>query len=134
VLAEALAAQPVADAPEPPMAEVRSGSADAYWRALAPRTGYLTVLVQSDNDGPVEVAIGAGPDSRGIQVVIDSARGGAAVLRIVDGVLDDFLLTGGNSFLGSSVTPSVSVDGGAVSGTHGQDLARIGGELRTLVP
>ena len=134
VLAEALAAHPAADAPEPPVAGVRSGSADAYWRALAPRTGYLTVLVQSDNDGPVEVAIGAGPDSRGIQVVIDSARGGAAVLRIVDGVLDDFLLTGGNSFLGSSVTPSVSVDGGAVSGTHGQDLARIGGELRTLVP
>jgi len=133
VLAEALAAAPET-APAEPAVRVLRGSADAYWRTLGPRTGYLTVLLQSDNEGPVAVEIATGAGSRGIEVGIESARGGAAVLRIVDGVLDDFLLTGGNSFLGSSVTPSVSVDGGEVRGTHGQDLARIGGEQRTLVP
>jgi beta-galactosidase len=113
---------------------VVSGSADAYWRAVAPATGYLTLLVQSDNEGPVNVEIGTGDGGRGIRVAVDSARGGAAVLRIVDGVLDDFLVTGANAFLGSSVTPSVGVDGGEVRGSLGQDLARIGGETRTLLP
>ncbi len=133
LLAEALAAQP-GDAPAAAQVRVVSGSADAYWRAVAPATGYLTLLVQSDNEGPVNVEIGAGDGGRGIRVAVDSARGGAAVLRIVDGVLDDFLVTGANAFLGSSVTPSVGVDGGEVRGSLGQDLARIGGETRTLLP
>jgi len=136
VLAQALAGQtPAAGGPAAGAVRVHRGSADAYWRTTAasggPVTGYLTLLVQSDNEGTVEVAIGDGP---GVRVTVDSARGGAAVLRLVDGVLDDFLLTGANTFLGSSVTPSVTVGGVTVHGEPGLDLARIGGELRTLAP
>ncbi|QMU77536.1 hypothetical protein GXW83_19395 [Streptacidiphilus sp. PB12-B1b] len=138
LLADALAARPAAAGTDSavddaPAVRVVGGSADAYWRAAPSGTGYLTVLVQSDHDGPVRVEIaGAGAfDGRGLAVTVDSARGGAAVLRLVDGALDDFLVTGANAFLGSAVTPAVTVGGVRVQGEYGRDLARIGGELRT---
>jgi beta-galactosidase len=133
LLADALAGQPAAGAPTPPAVRVTSGRADAYWRTADSGAGYLTVLVQSDNEGPVAVEI-AGAGDAGLSVAVESARGGAAVLRIVDGGLDDFLLTGGNAYLGSAVVPSVTVAGATVRGGHGQDLARIRGELRLLTP
>ncbi|MBC3839878.1 hypothetical protein GXW82_05630 [Streptacidiphilus sp. 4-A2] len=137
VLAEALAGQ--SDAPSAPSApsagavRALSGSADAYWRGPAPGSGYLTLLVQSDNQGPVRLEL-AGADGRSIPVTVESARGGAAVLRFADGRLDDFLLTGANSFLGSAVTPALRVGDDQVRGAHGLDLARIRGELRTPAP
>lgn len=107
---------------------VRSGSADAYWRATADgRTGYLTVLVQSDNEGPVTVTLELPEGTRTAEV--HAARGGAALLRISAGALDDFLVTGVNTFLDSAVTPVVTVDGRGHRGTAPADLARIGGRI-----
>ena len=139
VLAEALAAAgsaagsaaepaPVAAAPT-----VVSGHADAYWRTTTPDTGYLTVLVQSDSEGPVTVAVPFGADRVGT-VTLESARGGAALVRIVAGELDDFLLTGLNSFLSSAVTPSIALGDSSVRADGPSDLARVLGELRTLRP
>ena len=135
LLAVALAGQPArAGAGSTSVVRVTNGSADAYWRTAYPGTGYLTVLVQSDNDGPVDIEIDTAGRSGVVRVAVDCARGGAAVLRIADGGLDDFLLTGANEFLGSAVTPSVSVDGASVRGAHGLDLARLRGELRSVAP
>jgi beta-galactosidase len=135
VLAEALAGTgagptdgPLLDGPQ-----VVTGNADAYWRTVAGSedTGYLTVLIQSDNEGPVTVhlPLGAG---RSAEVTVQGAKGGAGILRIVSGELGDFLLTGLNSFLGSAVVPMVAVDGEKVLGQVPADLARVGGSLRVL--
>jgi beta-galactosidase len=133
VLADALAAVP-ADGPAPAataMPRVTTGQADAYWRTVGPDTGHLTVLVQSDNEGPVavELPLGAG---RTATVRVDAAKGGAAVIRIAAGELDDFLVTGLNSFLSSAVVPSVSLDGVTVGADTASDFARVNGETRTL--
>jgi beta-galactosidase len=140
VLAEALAGPgrtavasvdgPLFDGPQ-----VVTGSADAYWRTVAGAadSGYLTVLIQSDNEGPVTVHLPLG-GGRSAEVTVQGAKGGAAVLRIVSGELGDFLLTGLNAFLSSAVTPSVAVDGRAVHGEGPCDLARIGGVRRVLTP
>ena len=116
---------------------VTSGHADAYWRTVGPAdsdSGYLTVLIQSDNEGPVAVSLplGAGTASEATEVTIVGAKGGAALLRIVDGALDDFLLTGLNAFLSSAVTPAVAVGDGSARADGPCDLARVGGELRSL--
>ncbi|MCZ4098716.1 hypothetical protein C8250_034330 [Streptomyces sp. So13.3] len=110
---------------------ISTGSADAYWRTVSPDTGHLTVLVQSDNEGPVTVdlPLGAG---RTATVRIDAARGGAAVIRIAAGELDDFLVIGLNPFLDSAVAPSVSLDGITVDAAGACDFARVNGETRTL--
>ncbi|MFC1419500.1 beta-galactosidase [Streptacidiphilus cavernicola] len=140
VLAEALAAVAGAPAADNPSAEaaagaptVLSGHADAYWRTVGPDTGYLTVLVQSDSEGPVTVALPLGGDRVGT-VTLEGAKGGAALLRVVAGELDDFLLTGLNSYLASAVTPSVALGGAVVRAEGPADLARVAGELRTLRP
>ncbi|MEY9842643.1 beta-galactosidase [Streptacidiphilus sp. EB103A] len=138
VLAEALAAPgrsaaAPADGPLFDGPQVVTGSADAYWRTVAGAadTGYLTVLIQSDNEGPVTVSLPLG-GGRTAEVTVEGAKGGAAVLRIVAGGLGDFLLTGLNSFLSSAVVPMVAVDGEKVVGQVPADLARVGGSLRVL--
>jgi beta-galactosidase len=133
ILAEALAA-PAAAVPEVTgTPTVLSGHADAYWRSVAPDTGYLTVLVQSDSEGPVTVSVPLGGD-RVATVTVESAQGGAALIRVVAGRLDDFLLTGLNSFLSSAVTPSVTLGDETVRAEGPSDLARVKGALRTLRP
>ncbi|MEY9968220.1 beta-galactosidase [Streptacidiphilus sp. MAP12-16] len=137
LLADALrAAAPAEAAVDPGPVRVLTGHADAYWRTVGPGpdstsdSGYLTVLVQSDNEGPVTIALSLG--ERAATVTVESAQGGAAVLRIADGELDDFLVTGLNAYLASAVTPAVTLDGHAVRADVPSDLARVRGVLRTL--
>ena len=113
--------------------QVVTGSADAYWRTVAGAadTGYLTVLIQSDNEGPVTVHLPLG-GGRSAEVTVQGAKGGAAVLRIASGRLGDFLLTGLNPFLSSAVVPMVALDGEKVVGQVPADLARVRGGLRVL--
>ncbi|GAA4069295.1 beta-galactosidase [Nonomuraea soli] len=118
VLADALGTQ-VPALPEPP-ARVVAGSADVYVRRHPDRdVAYLTVLVQDDNAGTVRVQYG----TRSLEVV--AARGGAAVIRIVGGRLDDLLVKGVNGYLGSSVAASVSLDGQTVGLEEPGDLYRL---------
>ncbi|MEZ0088865.1 beta-galactosidase [Streptacidiphilus sp. EB129] len=153
LLADALAQQARQECTLASPVRVTAGSADAYWRSAGPDSGYLTVLVQSDNEGPVAVELDLG--SRSARVTLTVAAGGAALLRILAGTLDDFLLTGLNAYLASAVTPSVgfalttdtdtavdAADTAAVADVAARtvraegpaDLARIGGILRTLTP
>ncbi|MFC1434475.1 beta-galactosidase [Streptacidiphilus sp. N1-3] len=131
VLAEALAAGPVPAPARVLTPTVVSGHADAYWRSVSPDTGYLTVLVQSDNEGPVTVSVPLGGEQVATVTVV-SAKGGAALVRIVGGELDDFLVTGLNSYLDSAVTPVVGLGEESVRADGASDLARVKGELRTL--
>ncbi|MEU4327559.1 hypothetical protein [Nonomuraea dietziae] len=75
------------------------GRADAYLRVHpSKKVGYVTVLAHSDNDEPIEVELGDAT----LEVV--TCRGGAALIRLVEGKLDDHLVKGRNAFLGSAVS------------------------------
>lgn len=138
VLADALGrtastpAAPQADAEAEAEAEaeavrVTRGRADAFLRVHPVRdVRYLTVLVDSENEGPVrvETAYGAFETS--------CARGGAAVVRLAGGVPDDFVVKGLNSFLDSAVPARISAGGREERADLPADLARIGGRIRSL--
>lgn len=101
-----------------PRARVVSGEADVFIRTHPGRdVAYLTVLVMDGNDGPVRISF----DGHDLEVV--AARGGAAVIRVVAGVLDDVLVKGVNGFLDSAVTASVRLDDQTISAPG--DLFRV---------
>ncbi|MFC5800135.1 beta-galactosidase [Streptomyces formicae] len=133
-LAEALVEPaPVPDTPRS-VAEVRvvRGRADAFLRVHPDRpVGYLTVLTQSDNEGPVVLELSYGTATHTVEVT--TAAGGAAVLRITDGsTLDDFLVKGVNTFLDSTVPAACALDGQSHQAVAPADLVRIRGVLRTV--
>lgn len=101
------------------------GKADAYLRTLGD-VAYLTVLVAADNDGPVRV------DTVHGQVEVVTCKGGAAVIRLVNGEADDFIVKGLNAFLDSAVPAAITVAGTTTTATHPADLARIANTLTTL--
>jgi beta-galactosidase len=110
-----------------PAARVVSGHADAFLRTHPSRdVQYLTVLVQSDNDGPVRVETPHGV------VELVSAQGGAAVVRLAGGALDDFVVKGLNGFLDSAVPARVSMNDVESQADRPADLARVGGTVRLL--
>ncbi|WP_433256157.1 beta-galactosidase [Streptosporangium sp. CA-135522] len=125
-LAEALAR--AAATPAAPAAEavrVTRGSADAFVRVHPGHdVRYLTILVQSDNEGPVRVETPHGV------VETTCARGGAVVVRLAGGELDDFVVKGLNGFLDSAVPASITVGDRDVRADRPADLARIGGKVR----
>lgn len=84
-----------------PTVVVTRGDADAYWRAHA-SVAYLIVLVQDSNTGPITVSTPLG------DVELVCARGGAAVVRLVDGYLDDVVIKGTNAHLDSYETASIT--------------------------
>ncbi|MEU0565341.1 beta-galactosidase [Nonomuraea sp. NPDC005983] len=99
---------------------VLAGDADAFLRSHPERdVHYLTVLVQDGNDGPVTVRTPLGA------VEVTAARGGAALLRLTGGGLDDLIVTGGNAFLDSAVTVRVRFAGQSVDAEQPGDLVRI---------
>jgi beta-galactosidase len=123
VLAEAYE-RAVLDLPEP-RAKVVDGHADVFLRTHPERdVSYLTVLTMSDHEGAVLVEL----DGRPIELI--TARGGAAVVRLAGGELDDFLVKGVNGYLDSAVPAGVKVGGEILIADHPADLDRIGGEFR----
>ncbi|MBB3726971.1 beta-galactosidase [Nonomuraea dietziae] len=105
--------------PEPAIRVVR-GRADAYLRVHPSREiGYVTVLAHSDNDEPIEVELGDAT----LEVV--TCRGGAALIRLVEGKLDDHLVKGRNAFLGSAVRAAVSLGGRRSETDEPADLFRV---------
>ncbi|WP_214111042.1 beta-galactosidase [Acrocarpospora catenulata] len=128
ILAEALAGVDRADFAAPASrVKVVDGHADAYLRTHPDQDiSYLTVLTQSDHEGAVLVEL----DGRPIELI--TARGGAAVVRLVAGELDDFLVKGVNGYLDSAVPAGVKVGGEILIADHPADLDRIGGEFRVF--
>ncbi|MEO3862699.1 beta-galactosidase [Acrocarpospora sp. B8E8] len=123
ILAEALTGASC-DLPEPRV-RVVDGHADAFLRTHPERdVTYLTVLTMSDHEGAVLVEL----DGRPIELI--TARGGAAIVRLVGGELDDFLVKGVNGFLDSAVPAGVKVGAEILIADHPADLDRIGGEFR----
>ncbi|MBO3748405.1 beta-galactosidase [Streptosporangiaceae bacterium NEAU-GS5] len=113
-----VAAAPAAGAFEAP---VVYGSADAYIRIHPERdVQYVTVLVQDGNDGPVGVRTPYG------EIEVVCAKGGAAVIRIVGGLLDDVVVKGVNGYLNSAEVPRVSLGGTTFAGQAPGDLVLIG--------
>ncbi|MFI6321910.1 beta-galactosidase [Nonomuraea sp. NPDC050556] len=113
--------------PSPKTLRVVYGKADAFLRTTGGnRTAYLTVLAAADNDGPVRVETPLG------EVEVVTCRGGGAVIRIVDGVADDFIVKGVNIFLDSAVAASITVAGTTTAADHPADLTRLAGKLTTL--
>ncbi|GII58630.1 hypothetical protein Pth03_70190 [Planotetraspora thailandica] len=109
--------------------KVVRGEADAYLRVHPDRdVSYLTVLVSAGNEGSMAIQTPYG------LVEVVTARGGAAVVRIAGGRIDDFVVKGVNAFLDSAVRAGVSLDGTAAVTPEGKaaDLARIGGTVRRL--
>ncbi|WP_027346237.1 beta-galactosidase [Hamadaea tsunoensis] len=104
-----------------PGARVVAGHADVYRRTGEGGVAYLTVLAQSDNDGPVRIAV------EGEELAFTLARGGAAIVRLVDGALDDVIVKGTNSFLDSAEVAAVTHRGTMISATGPGDLVIIGG-------
>ncbi|NUW34334.1 beta-galactosidase [Nonomuraea sp. SMC257] len=126
VLAAALPPGPP-PAPAPPRARVVAGAADVFLRTHPERdVAHLTVLVRDGNEGPVRIDL----DGRELEVV--AARGGAAVIRLEAGELDDALVKGVNRYLGSEVAASVRLGGRAHAATAPADLYRVGGTLRRI--
>lgn len=122
VLADALPSEPAAAESR---VRVTHGHADAYLRVHPDRdVAYLTVLTQSDHEGAVCLEL----DGRTIELI--TAKGGAALLRLVDGRLDDFLVKGINTYLDSAVPAGVK-DGDRIHiADHPADLDRVGGRFR----
>ncbi|GAA3131367.1 hypothetical protein GCM10010466_22420 [Planomonospora alba] len=128
ILADALGAapSPAADGPAPRGARVVEGDADVFLRVHPERdVAYLTVLAMSGHEGPVRIDL----DGREVEVV--TARGGAAVLRLVAGALDDFLVKGVNGHLGSAVAAGARAGGVRHTAEAPADLSRIGGAVIT---
>ncbi|MFI6599861.1 beta-galactosidase [Nonomuraea sp. NPDC050536] len=100
-----------------PTVVVTRGHADAYWRAhpSAP-VAYLTVLVQDSNTGPITVSTPLG------DVELVCARGGAAVVRLVNGYLDDVIVKGTNAHLDSFETASITFANERLTSTGPADL------------
>ncbi|GAA4572417.1 hypothetical protein GCM10023193_63710 [Planotetraspora kaengkrachanensis] len=110
-----------------PAARVVSGHADVFLRVHPSRdVQYLTVLVQSDNDGPVRVRTPHGV------LEVAGARGGAAVVRLAGGVLDDFVVKGLNGFLDSAVAARIALNDVESQADRPADLGRVGGAVRLL--
>ncbi|GII59863.1 hypothetical protein Pth03_82520 [Planotetraspora thailandica] len=129
VLADALRSRSSDEAAEPDGGPVRvvSGHADAFLRKHPKRdVQYLTVLVQNDNDAPVRV------ETPHVSVELVSARGGAAVVRLAGGKLDDFVVKGLNGFLSSAVPASITVGDAGLTADRPADLARVHGVVRQL--
>ncbi|WP_406316457.1 beta-galactosidase [Streptosporangium sp. NBC_01639] len=106
---------------------VTRGEADAFLRVHPGRdVQYLTILVQSGNDGPVRVETPYGV------VETAGARGGAAVVRLAGGELDDFVVKGLNGFLDSAVPAWIAVGDREVRADLPADLARVGGKVRRI--
>lgn len=111
-----------------------SGRADVYLRTHPGRdVSYLVVLVASDN-GQVPVQLRVDDGRRVLDVAVNAADGGAAVLRVLDGRLDACLVKGVNGYLGSTVRPSCAVGADLVLSDRPGDLGRIAGTLRILGP
>ncbi|GGK45461.1 hypothetical protein Ppa06_01240 [Planomonospora parontospora subsp. parontospora] len=105
---------------------VVEGDADAFLRVHPDRdVAYLTVLAMSGHEGPVRIDL----DGRETEVV--TARGGAAVLRLVAGALDDFLVKGVNGHLDSAVAAAVRTGGAVYAAEEPADLVRIEGPVIT---
>ncbi|MFJ2031991.1 beta-galactosidase [Streptosporangium sp. NPDC087985] len=128
VLAEALG-RPVSTAlvPGPEAVRVTCGEADAFLRVHPGRdVQYLTILVHGKNEGPIRV------ETAHAVFETECARGGAAVVRLAEGVLDDFVVKGLNGFLDSAVPAWIAVGDQEVKAAQAADLARVGGAIRLL--
>ncbi|MFG1708916.1 beta-galactosidase [Nonomuraea sp. M3C6] len=111
-------------APPPDSAEspILYGDADVFLRSHPGRdVHYLTVLVQTGNEGPIGVRTPYGT----VEVV--AAEGGAAVLRLAGGELGDLVVKGINAYLSCAVEASVRLNGVRVGASGPGDLIRIGG-------
>ncbi|HEU4424658.1 MAG TPA: beta-galactosidase [Pilimelia sp.] len=114
--------------------ELVDGSADLYLR-VHPHNEvcYLTVLVDSRNgDMPIRFTLHDGDTVRAGELT--AAAGGAAILRIVAGRLDDFLVKGVNAYLGSFLPASCAFAGRMFHADEPADLARAGHAVRALRP
>lgn len=98
----------------PPVARVVEGAADVYLRRCAGGVDHLAVLANADGGGTVRIKIGTSHS-----VTLDLCAGGAALVRLADGVVSDALVTGHNGHLGSSVTPSVTAGGVRLTAPYG---------------
>ncbi|MFI6816431.1 beta-galactosidase [Nonomuraea sp. NPDC050328] len=117
LLADALAGSSAGSSSgESPVRVVR-GVADAYLR-VHPKLDvrYLTVLAADSHEGVVEVET---PDGT---VSLVTCRGGAAIIRLAGGRLDDVLVKGTNAFLGSAVEASVTYGRDTRTAGHPADL------------
>ncbi|MGP4097632.1 beta-galactosidase [Nonomuraea sp. KM90] len=118
----ALLAPSPAPPPEAGEGLVLYGEADAFLRSHPGRdVHYLTVLVQTGNEGPIGLRTPYGT----VEVV--AAEGGGAVLRLAGGRLGDMVVKGLNAYLDCAVEASVRLNGVRVGATGPGDLVRIGG-------
>ncbi|MEV4165571.1 hypothetical protein [Nonomuraea dietziae] len=115
------------------MRRARKKSFQAFMNVSMPRTvaaglasgstakevGFVTVLVNSDNDEPIEAELG----DTTLEVV--TCRGGAALIRLVEGKLDDHLVKGRNAFLSSAVRAAVSLGGRRSETDEPADVFRV---------
>ncbi|WP_327585593.1 beta-galactosidase [Nonomuraea sp. NBC_00507] len=126
ILADALRRTAPADLSAEDGVTVLSGVADAYLRIHPDHdVCYVTVLVQNDSDPLIELELRHRGRTHQIEIV--AARGGAAVLRVVAGRLDDHLVKATNSHLGSAVSASIRFDGEHIAAPASTDLCLIGG-------
>ncbi|GAA3562689.1 hypothetical protein GCM10022419_049190 [Nonomuraea rosea] len=99
------------------------GAADAFVRSHPDRdVHYVTVLVQTGNQGPIGVRTPYG------SAEIIAADGGAAVLRLAGGRLDDLVVKGLNAYLSSAVAARVTLNGDSVVTAGPADLVMIAGK------
>ncbi|MEV0385118.1 beta-galactosidase [Nonomuraea sp. NPDC050643] len=107
-------------APDPAENLVLYGDADVFLRTHPERdVHYLTVLVQTGNEGPIGVRTPYGT----VEVV--AAEGGGAVVRLAAGGLGDLVVKGVNTYLSCAVEASVRLNGERVGAPGPGDLARI---------
>jgi beta-galactosidase len=130
ILATALAEAPAGEPDADPATGVRrlAGVADLYLRVHPERdVAYLAVLVGDRGEAPVQAELHCHGRTHAVRVV--AAAGGAAILRIAAGRLDDFLITGVNQHTGAALAPECAMDGAVVSAGEPADLARLDGVL-----
>lgn len=113
----------------PPAARVVEGVADVYLRRCPGGVDHLAVLANADGGGTVRIET-----STSCSVTLDLCAGGAALVRLADGVVTDALVTGRNGHIGSSITPSVTAGGVRFTAPYGTLLNAMTTTRRQHVP